>query len=539
MFLLLFLNVFAFCQSSTLDTISNRLKRATVLYEQDKNQAFVLLDQTLTFSKKANETKGEWTVYETIGLYHMRENQFDKALEAFQQNVTLGIQMDSLVYEGIGYLHLGDTYLRIGRVKPAETNFLKALDIFQKIKNKDQEARTLGSLGNLYTQLGQAEKGLTDYQTAYQLFDELRNEDMKATMNLNIGYFYLMNGQGEAAIPYVKNGLEYGLEKGETARIAMSYGNLGYAYSLVGDYRQAFSNYQHCVDTAQKYNYTLIEHDTYKDMSETYQRSGNPIKALEYLNRYYSLKDSLIGQKTQERVTELEIQFETANQEREINEFKQQEKIHSLKIWLLTIGLLLLSIIGFLGFQKQRSDLRKKQDLIAKNDEIHRLEKELIDKELEQKALKQQKTEKELAYKTSRLIDFAIDIAQKNEFSNEVMNRLDNIEKLKLSKKASDELRKFRIYVSSQLQINDSLSTFQQNVDAVNLDFNQKLEQRFPSLSKKDLILCGLLRLNLQNKEIATLRNVSDNAIKMARYRLRKKLNLNAENDITDFLKGI
>ena len=53
---------------------------------------------------------------------------------------------------------------------------------------------------------------------------------------------------------------------------------------------------------------------------------------------------------------------------------------------------------------------------------------------------------------------------------------------------------------------------------------------------KMEIILCGLLRLNLQNKEIAILRGVSEDAIKMARYRLSKKMNLETEKEVAVFL---
>ena len=534
MFLLQIWSNMGLGQSEIQNIVDDRLKRASKMQTNNASEALELMKNTLDFAIKKQDKNSEWKTCKTIGFFYLNNSQFDDALAMFQKSITVAKEMNDANLEGLGLMNVGNAYMRLERFEKSKKHYIKALKIFQKSNNRLYQAKVIGNLGNVNTALGLSDEGLRNFTKAYEIFDELEEDDSKSSMNLNIGYFYLMNGQGEAALPYVIKGLEYGLAKRKTDNIAMGYGNLGYAYSLIGDYQQAFSNYQHCVDTAQKYGYTRIEYDTYKDMSETYQKSGNPIKAMEYLSMYYILKDSIIGQKTQERVSELEIRFQTANQEREINEFKQQERIRNLQIWLLAIGLILLSVIGLLVFQKQRSDIRKKQALIAKNGEIHRLEKELIEKELKQKALEQQKIEEELAYKTSRLTDFAIDIAQKNDFSNEVMNRLDCIENLRLSKKVSDELRRFRIYVSSQLQINDGVSHFQQNVDAVNLEFNRKLEQRFPDLSKKDLILCGLLRLNLQNKEIATLRNVSSNAIKMARYRLRKKLGLTASDDIVD-----
>lgn len=98
-------------------------------------------------------------------------------------------------------------------------------------------------------------------------------------------------------------------------------------------------------------------------------------------------------------------------------------------------------------------------------------------------------------------------------------------------------MNELRILIGSHLKINEDVATFQKHVDEVNLEFSSNLEKKYPALTPKDIVLCGLLRLNLQNKEIASIRNTSDDAVKMARYRLRKKLGLSEEEDIGAFLR--
>ena len=526
-------------QKSLQDTINNRLKRAINLRINNPTKALNQLKNTLQFAQQNKTLLGQWKAYENIGLHHFYENEMEQALEQFQHALTIAQQLNNELYQGITNHHLGDLYLRIGRLEKAKEVATKAYNIFDEKNDLLWKANALGNLGNIYTKLGIGKEGLNKYIAAYQLFDSLDIEDKKSTMNLNIGYYYLMQGQGEMALPYVNRGLAHDLKKGKVQSIAMGYGNLAYAYSLIGNYSEAFKNYQICIDTAQKHNFTRIEYDTYKDMSETYLKSGNAQKAMQYLTWHYTLRDSIIGQKTQARVSELEVQFETTQKEQAIQSLQQQQKIQKLQLWLLSAVLLILGIVAFLFIQKQQNNLRKQQAVMNKNAEIHRLEKELINKELARQTLEQQKIEEQLEYKTNRLTDFALHIAQKNDFSTEVLRQLDSIEKRRLSKTVSDEVRRLRLYVSSQFQIEEGVATFQQEVDTVNLEFNRVLQKRFPDLTKKDLVLCGLLRLDLQNKEIATIRKVSDNAIKMARYRLRKKFGLTAEEDIVQFLKKI
>ncbi len=528
----------SFGQTKLQDTIFVRLERANKISQINPTIGLQLLNQNLKLAKKEKYLYEQCITLENIGLIHLNANRMEKAVTAFQQSMKIAIEMDSVLLEGKVLHRLGNLYMRIGRLEKAKETQNTAYSIFKKEKNLYWQASALGNLGNIYTQLGGGEEALKQYQMARDLFEQLGNEEEKRGMNLNIGYYYLMQGQGEMALPFVKNNLAYSLQNNLPKEIAMGYGNLGYSYFLIDDFDQAFRNYQICVDTAQKYGFVRIEYDTYKDMSATFKKQGNSSQAMEYLTKYYTLKDSIIGESTQAKISELEIQFQAAKQEREIQVLEQKQRIQGLKLWFLFISLGLLIVIGLLTFQKMKGDLRKKQDLLAKNKAIHQLEKTLIEKELEKQLLEKQKATDELAYKSKYLTDFALEISQKNEFSATLFAKLAQIERLRMSKVVSNKFKELHFFVTSQLQINEGVAVFQQHIDEINLGFNYKLQQQFPDLTAKDLILCGLLRLNLQNKEIATIRGVSDNAVKMARYRLRKKLSLSGEDDIVAFLKA-
>jgi len=66
--------------------------------------------------------------------------------------------------------------------------------------------------------------------------------------------------------------------------------------------------------------------------------------------------------------------------------------------------------------------------------------------------------------------------------------------------------------------------------------FFRKLKARYPALTPNDLRLCSYLRMNFTTKEIANLSNISTRSVEIARYRLRSKLNLSHEVNLTEFL---
>jgi DNA-binding CsgD family transcriptional regulator len=77
------------------------------------------------------------------------------------------------------------------------------------------------------------------------------------------------------------------------------------------------------------------------------------------------------------------------------------------------------------------------------------------------------------------------------------------------------------------------------NFDSVHENFMKQLSDRFPNLSKSEKKLCAYLRMDLVSKEIAPLLNISVRGVEISRYRLRLKLELPREVNLTDFLQRL
>ena len=87
--------------------------------------------------------------------------------------------------------------------------------------------------------------------------------------------------------------------------------------------------------------------------------------------------------------------------------------------------------------------------------------------------------------------------------------------------------------------IRDSIHVFEANFERVHDDFFQELKTYFPDLTSKELRLCALVKMNLTNKEIAPILNISLRGVETARYRLRKRLSLDHEENMVEFLEKL
>ena len=73
---------------------------------------------------------------------------------------------------------------------------------------------------------------------------------------------------------------------------------------------------------------------------------------------------------------------------------------------------------------------------------------------------------------------------------------------------------------------------FETNFERAHEQFLNKMKEMYPDLTQKDLRLCAFLRMNLSSKEIAPLLGISVRGVENHRYRLRKKMNLQHDENL-------
>ena len=77
---------------------------------------------------------------------------------------------------------------------------------------------------------------------------------------------------------------------------------------------------------------------------------------------------------------------------------------------------------------------------------------------------------------------------------------------------------------------------FNMHVEQVYEELFKKLKESFPDITPRELSLCAYLRMNISSKEIATLMNISARGVEISRYRIRKKLRLDRDANLTEFM---
>jgi ligand-binding sensor domain-containing protein/DNA-binding transcriptional regulator YiaG len=160
----------------------------------------------------------------------------------------------------------------------------------------------------------------------------------------------------------------------------------------------------------------------------------------------------------------------------------------------------------------------------------------IVEQEKEILRLQNEKLASEIEGKTNELMSKALQMGQKNG----VMQKLkDGLQDLRQEQTETNlkKLRSLENLVNLEMQDENSWEQFRLYFDQVNHNFTESLLKQYPNLTTNDIRTCILIKLNLSIKEMAALLNISTQGVEKSKYRLKKRLNLNVEDDLTEFLR--
>jgi DNA-binding CsgD family transcriptional regulator len=184
---------------------------------------------------------------------------------------------------------------------------------------------------------------------------------------------------------------------------------------------------------------------------------------------------------------------------------------------------------------RQKEKVLHERKLLAKEQEF-REESLVAEKKIEH--LKNEKLLSEMKHKNRELANSTMYIIQKNKFLNGLKDELTEITAI-ATENSKSRIRQLLRKIDRDINNDKYFKVFDSYFDDVHQDFLNRLKERHPELSPKELRLCAYIRMNISSKEIASLLNISIRGVEVSRYRLRKKLNLEHETNLTEYILNL
>ncbi|HNQ60558.1 MAG TPA: tetratricopeptide repeat protein [Bacteroidales bacterium] len=524
-------------------------------------------------------------LHRLLALGWQNKGRFKLALQEMQRGITLAIMCNNTQLQASLYSDMSQILQKQGIYEKALEYLIKAVKIYEKLGEKLMIANAYQTIGKIYIENSDYINAYRFFKNSLQVHKSLDNKAGLATIYNDFGNLKRIFNETDSAEFYYKKSLEINKLLSNKQEMGINYLNLGilseergkhsHARIYLEEAKKIFeqiddeenlarvlleqglleANQNHtslAIDLllkaekmASNYGMIPIRKSAAKYLSDIYERTGDYFKAFQYQKLYSILSDTLNNIERQKQILSIQATYDFEKQQNELlleqEKRKTLEKNQTLQRVISIsslLALILTGLITYLIFKRIKEKQKIEAEKLLKEAEISKAKETLIETQLRNQDLEKQRLIEELKYKSNHLTNLALIIAQKNEFINELKNLLKELKNSNESQK-DKVMKELWQKTTQQGNINKELDKFKKEIDDANRSFYEKLNNICPQLTLHEKELAGLLRINLSSKEIASLHNVSVKAIEMSRYRLRKKLQLESNDKLVDFLQKL
>lgn len=512
------------------------------------------------YSRAGDKLSVFWC-YTGMGIVQKQKGNYQEAIAWYTKALEVARTGKLKNEEAICFNNLGNVYRKQGDFSKAMESYQKAIDAFRLAKDEDAISDCMNNIGNLYLDNGNPFRALDYYKQSLKIALAKKDQYRLIIRYKNLAGAYTDLKDYDNAGLYLNDALKLAEKSGDKSFLAscnMLYGKLHQAkndYIIATAFfrksAQLFSETGAKAEQGEALTelaYVLLEQNAVKEalqnamdayslavetgslkghldadlcLAHCYEKAGKPDLAYKFLNLATALKDSIYTIEKYRTIEEIEAGFARSelkmeNETLTQNSILQKQAIRTKNsiLILLLVSLVLGIALIWLIYRRIKEAKRETGIIKQQSDEkIVQLSDDLKTKE------------RELTSKT-------ILINQKNQLLEKLIGELDELKKSDISAQSIQHL---------QLQLKQELSPnawkeFELSFNEVHPGFQQRLLENYPDLTPAERRLCAFIRLDMNTREIASLSGQSIKSIEVARTRIRKKLGVPHEINLTNFI---
>lgn len=475
-----------------------------------------LFQIALGYDKALNDSTGIAISYNQIGRIHQMKGHFQIAQNFIQKSVQILEKLDDEI-------RLADAYNSLAAIEMRQKNFKSSIPYNEKataiyIKHNDDYflPQSYLDLGIAYSKEGDEEKALDYWQKSLEISKQKKLWATEASI-----YFNLSKRQRDKK--NYKEALRLGLQSLEASKtaknrykITQAENLLAQIYNLKNEPQKALAFSNKGVEGAQASSNDIALLTGLEARAEAYKKLGNYKAASTDYYDMIVLNDSIYNKEKSLQIEEQRAIFDTERKENDIRNLSLEVEKSELQKSLYAGGLFSALAIGglvFFGFNQRN----KRKELAYQQ--------------------KEEKMKNEIAFKKKELISQTLHLVNKNTLIQDLKQKL--LEIRKASDNQAKDIGQLVRKLDSENTSDANWEVFKSHFAAVHKDFEVKIKAYSDDITNNDVRLAAFLKMKLTTKEIAAMLNVLPESVTKTKYRLKKKFNLDADEDFDSFLENV
>ena len=372
------------------ENIASSLSALASYHEQtnDYEKAIEHYLKSVEKSKSAQDTVQMAETYIDLGRIHRNISSYDKALRYYLQAIRFLKQGNDKGTLANAYNETGIIHMTIDDYSKSLKYYRQALKLFEQLGQTDMVAMVYNNIGIIHDDQGNNEQALEYYQKSLESDKKAHDINGMASSLNNIGLIHFELGEYSKALEFLNRSLEHARELNDKHKIANTNNNIGEVLIETGDYQKAHEAITTGLELSTKIHANRYKDESYELFAKLYEAQGNYKQALNYFKKHHALNDTIFSKEKQNRLSEIQIKYETERKEKEIELLKKDNQINKLEIKrqknfrnyvaIFAILVLALAILAYNRFNLKKKNARI---LEKKNRQLSEANKKLRDSE--------------------------------------------------------------------------------------------------------------------------------------------------------------
>jgi tetratricopeptide (TPR) repeat protein len=497
----------------------------------------------LKIAEKLDEKGIEFGCLNGLGMIHAYQGKYPQALDYFQRCLRIKEISNDRAGTFSGINNIGNIYMLLSDYPKAFDYYGKALQLANESKDKKKIAICYGNIGSVYKKKNDL-RSLDYFQKALEISQEIGDYQTTISVYIYLGDVYVQQSKLALAMDYYQKALQQSVERDWKRPLSEIYNKIGTIYLAQKKYDIALSSTLKALDIANEMDLMDSKNDIHKQLSKIYAATNNFSKAYFHQKRFGEINDSVYNDRNVKKIAELEYTYKFEKKKQAIEAMQQKKDAVQSAITKSLIGGIVLLLL-FAGYvyrslqAKHRSNLlliRQKIEIEKLNDEYLALNKEYI-KLNEQLKESNIQINNELDLNQKSMTAATLKLIQNAGRDAMTIDRLQQIEQHTSNEGKQNIKALIADYTRSSY--NSNWDEFEILFEKVHNSFYESLNTNYPTLTTNERKLCAFLKLNMTNKDIAHITYQSEEALKKSRLRLRQKLQIDRETNLSTFIQSI
>ncbi len=504
------------------------------MFQKDHNQSLEILVKVKSVAEAKKWDQQLFRAVNNIGANYYLMMDYDEALKHYMEAYEIAKKMDDkknvmTVLNNIAILYF------------QEKNNKKAYEYFYKAYLQSRENNLPNKTAAYAVNLGLVLNKLNQLNEAEKYINEVDNSD-KIDSNVQ-----LMNQMAWAENLMLRKEYEASLKiiKAIYPKLQTIDQNENKLFILLvlAQIYQAQENLDEAenqVKEARKIAHNIRERaEIYQILSEIQAKKRNYDLSLIYKDSVILVNDSIAKIQNSNFFNNEKIKFEIQNYQFELKDSQEKLKQERKIIYIISIATCIILVLIFYLFRNYQIKFKQKEKIDKLEIEKKNAHNLLLEKQLEEQEtrslLEKERLKNEVEVQNRQLSSRALHLASRNEIIEEI---IENISQQTVIAK-NIELKKYILDLKNQLKNDHQWESFFTHFEGVNKGFLDRLKIAHPELIPSEIRFLVYVYMNLSNKEIASLLNITPHSCRKRKERLTKKMNIPDEMSLFNYISTI